>query len=80
MKDSPTSLIPGAGTTCTYNMIIPSEYISLESIMYEIKEKEGRIQNISLRDKKEKLKPYTPTWMIQQLEVITLPPPFQSDS
>ena len=67
MKDSPASLISGAGTACTYDMIIPNEYISLESITYEIKEKEGRIQNISLRDKKEKLKLYSPTWMVRQL-------------
>ena len=50
-----------------YNTILPSKYISLESITYELKEKEGRIQNISLRDKKEKLKPYSSTWMVQQL-------------
>ena len=48
-------------------MILPTEYISLESITYELKKKEGRIRNINLRDKKEKLKPYSPTWMIRQL-------------
>ena len=67
MKDSPASLIPGVDTDCTYSRILPSEYIPLESIMYELKEKEGRIQNISLRDKKEKLKLYSPTWMVRQL-------------
>ena len=64
VKDSPALLIPGAGIDNLYNTILPTEYISLESITYELKKKEGRIRNINLRDKQEKLKPYSSTWMV----------------
>jgi hypothetical protein len=40
MKDSPTSLIT---EPCIYGSLVPSEYISLDSITYEIKQKEGEI-------------------------------------
>jgi hypothetical protein len=40
MKDSPASLIK---EPCIYGSLVPSEYISLESITYEIKQKEGEI-------------------------------------
>jgi hypothetical protein len=63
MKDSPTSLIK---EPCIYGSLVPSEYISLDSITYEIKQKEGEIRNISIRDK-QKLKNSTPTWMVRQL-------------
>jgi hypothetical protein len=63
MKDSPTSLIK---EPCIYGSLVPSEYISLESITYEIKQKEGEIRNISIRDK-QKLKNLTPAWMVRQL-------------
>jgi hypothetical protein len=57
MKDSPASLIT---EPCIYGSLVPSEYISLDSITYKIKQKEGEIQNISIRDK-QKLKNSTPT-------------------
>jgi hypothetical protein len=63
MKDSPASLIK---EPCIYGSLVPSEYISLESITYEIKQKEGEIRNISIRDK-QKLKNSTPAWMVRQL-------------
>jgi hypothetical protein len=63
MKDSPASLIT---EPCIYGSLVPSEYISLESITYEIKQKEGEIRNTSIRDK-QKLKNSTPAWMVRQL-------------
>jgi hypothetical protein len=63
MKDSPASLIK---EPCIYGPLVPSEYISLESITYEIKQKEGEIWNTSIRDK-QKLKNSTPAWMVRQL-------------
>jgi hypothetical protein len=63
MKDSPASLIK---EPCIYGSLVPSEYISLESIMYKIKQKEGEIRNISIRDK-QKLKNSTLAWMVRQL-------------
>jgi hypothetical protein len=63
MKDSPASLIT---EPCIYGSLVPSEYISLDLITYEIKQKEGKIRNISIRDK-QKLKNSTPAWMVRQL-------------
>src|SRR6266550_5560372 len=64
VKDSPSSLI---SDKCVYESLVPSEYISLDSIIYEIKQKEGKIRNTSIRDKENKLRNMTPAWMIRQL-------------
>ncbi len=64
MKDSPSSLILDK---CVYESLVPSEYVSLDSIIYEIKQKEGKIRNTSIRDKENKLRNMTPAWMIRQL-------------
>ena len=39
-EGSPPLLVP---EQCTYGSIVPSEYLSLNSIIYEIKDKEGKI-------------------------------------
>ena len=35
--------------------------------MYELKQKEGSIRNISIRDKKEKLRNGSAAWMLRQI-------------
>ena len=65
MKDSPSSLIP---EQCIYKDLVPLDYVSLDSIIYEMKhDKAGKIQNTSIRDKQNKLKPYSAPWMIRQI-------------
>ena len=55
MKDSPSSLI---SEQCIYQDLVPLDYVSLDSITYEIKNnKAGKIQNTSIRDKQNKLQP-----------------------
>ena len=39
-QDSPPLLVP---KQCIYGTIVPSEYLSLNSIIYEIKDREGKI-------------------------------------
>ena len=60
-KDSPTSLVP---EQCIYENLVPTKYLSLNSIIYEIKEWEGKIRNTSIRDKQNKLKNNLTPWMI----------------
>src|SRR6266550_679528 len=64
VKDSPSSLILDK---CVYEYLVPSKYVSLDSIIYEIKQKEGKIRNTLIRDKENKLRNMTPAWMIRQL-------------
>ena len=65
MKDSPSSLIP---EQCIYGDLVPLDYVSLNSITYEMKhDKAGKIRNTSIRDKQNKLKPYSAPWMIRQI-------------
>ena len=65
MKDSPSSLIP---EQCIYEDLVPLNYVSLDSIIYEMKhDKVGKIRNTSIRDKQNKLKPYSAPWMIRQI-------------
>ena len=65
MKDSPSSLIP---EQCIYKDLVPLDYVSLNSIIYEMKHnKAGKIRNTSIRDKQNKLKPYSAPWMIRQI-------------
>ena len=52
---------------CIYRNLVPTEYLSLNSIIYEIKEQEGKIQNTSIRDKQNKLKNNSTPWMVRQL-------------
>ena len=52
---------------CTYGSIVPSEYLSLNSIIYEIKDREGKIQNTTIRDKENKFKNNLVPWMLRQL-------------
>ena len=60
MKDSPSSLIP---EQCIYENLVP-----LDSIIYEMKhDKAGKIRNTSIRDKQNKLRPYSAPWMIRQI-------------
>ena len=65
MKDSPSSLI---SEQCIYGDLVPLDYVSLDSIIYEMKhDKAGKIQNTSIRDKNQKLKPYSAPWMMRQI-------------
>ena len=65
MKDSPSSLI---SEQCIYGDLVPLDYVSLNSIIYEMKhDKAGKIRNTSIRDKKQKLKPYSAPWMMRQI-------------
>jgi hypothetical protein len=57
MKDSPTSLIT---EPCIYGSLVPSEYISLDSITYEIKQKEGEIRNTYIDKGQTKTKKLDP--------------------
>ena len=52
---------------CTYGSIVPSEYLSLNSIIYEIKDQEGKIRNTAIRDKENKFKNNSVPWMLRQL-------------
>ena len=52
---------------CTYGSIVPSEYLSLNSIIYEIKDREGKIRNTTIRDKENKYKNNSTPWMLRQL-------------
>ena len=52
---------------CTYRSIVPSEYLSLNSIIYEIKDQEGKIRNTAIRDKENKFKNNSVPWMLRQL-------------
>ena len=63
-EDSPPLLVP---EQCTYRSIVPSEYLSLNSIIYEIKDREGKIRNTSIRDKENKFKNNSAPWMLRQL-------------
>ena len=65
MKDSPSSLI---SEQCIYGDLVPLDYVSLDSITYEMKhDKAGKIRNTSIRDKNQKLKPYSAPWMMRQI-------------
>ena len=65
MKDSPSSLIP---EQCIYGDLVPLDYVSLDSIIYEMKhDKAGKIRSTSIRDKQNKLRPYSAPWMIRQI-------------
>ena len=65
MKDSPSSLIP---EQCIYKDLVLSDYVSLDSIIYKMKhEKMGKIRNTSIRDKNNKLQPYSTPWMMRQV-------------
>jgi hypothetical protein len=63
MKESPASLIT---EQCIHSNLLPLEYTSLDSITYEIKLKDNKIRNISIRDQK-KLKINTTPWMMRQI-------------
>ena len=65
MKDSPSSLIP---KQCIYGDLVLLDYVFLQSITYEIKhDKAGKIRNTLIRDKQNKLRPYSAPWMIRQI-------------
>ena len=65
MKDSPSSLIP---EQCIYKDLVPCDYVSLNLIIYEMKHNNvGKIRNTSIRDKNQKLKPYSAPWMVRQI-------------
>ena len=63
-KDGPSSLVP---EQCIYENLVPTEYLSLNSIIYEIKDQEGKIRNTSIRDKQNKPKNNSTPWMVRQL-------------
>jgi hypothetical protein len=63
MKESPASLIP---EQCIHSDLLPLEYTSLDSITYEMKPRDNKIQNITIRDQK-KLKTNTAPWMMRQI-------------
>ena len=60
-EESPSLLVP---EQCTYGSIVPSEYLSLSSIIYEIKDKKGKIRNTTIRDKENKFKNNSVPWML----------------
>jgi hypothetical protein len=49
-----------------YKSIVPSEYVSLQTILYEVRQKQGEIRNLDIRDKK-KLGVNLPAWMLRQI-------------
>jgi hypothetical protein len=63
VKNNSTSL---SNRHYLYESIVPSEYVSLQTILYEVRQKQGEIRNLDIRDKK-KLGVNSPAWMLQQI-------------
>jgi hypothetical protein len=51
---------------CLYDSLVPAEYVSLQSIIYEVQQQQGEIRNLKIRDKK-KLGVNSPAWMLRQI-------------